>query len=215
MLAASSYYLRIVMYRQTVIAPLLVFTGLVAALYASPAGPPVAAAAIPALALMPVTAWLARAVTTAETAAFAEITLASLGSHRARRTAQALAVLVIAVALTLVSSTWAAVANGPSDYDLTTISKILALSLAEAVAGCGCGLLASSLPPGRALLGLTGLVIASLAIPGLPPLSGVARLAAQSGATPWRAVVLAACAASFLGIAAAVISVTLDSRRGR
>jgi hypothetical protein len=206
MLRGAAYHLRLVAYRQTAIAPLLVFVSLVGAIYASPAGPPVSAGAIPALALMPVSAWLTRVVATAESEPYADITLVCVGSAIARRGARALAALALATGLTAVSVGWAVVANDPARYTASAVLVIVAMCMAESVAGVGLGLLLG--PPVRTatcVLSLTAIVVASLVVPWLPPLNPLLRVAERTGSAAWQ-VTLAVAQALVTGALAAAAS---------
>lgn len=210
MVRGVGYHLRLLAYRQTAVAPVLVFLGLLAAIYASPAGPPVPAGAVPALALMPLTAWLTRAVATAESEPFAEITLVALGGPRTRRRAQALAVLVVAIALTVTSVLWAAVANDPGQYSARTVVIIVGMCLAEAVAGIGVGaLLGPPLRPGTTVLAVTALFVVSLIIPWVPPLNPLLRVAQHSPVASWDRLLVATLQAAAFGV---VCFVARDAR---
>jgi len=149
---AARYYLRLLVSRQAVLAPVLFYLALVALDYSSPGGPPrlaephLQAGAITAVALMPATAWLTRLVATSESAPFAEVTLVSLGGSRRRQVARSAAVLVIAAGLTGAAMLWGRVAD-PAPYHAATVIELLGMHLAEACAGAGIGVLIA--PPLR------------------------------------------------------------------
>jgi hypothetical protein len=176
---AAGYYLRLLTSRQAVLAPVLVYLALVAVNYSGTAGPasvaepPLQAAVVTIVALMPVTAWLTRLVATAESQPFAEVTLVSLGSSLRRQVARSAAAMSVAVLLGAAATLWGAVAN-PAPYPATTVITLLGMHLAEACAGAGIGILIA--PPlrtrvGTAVAGVTVLTIASLVVPWLPPLN--------------------------------------------
>jgi hypothetical protein len=215
LLRGAGYYLRLVAYRQTAIAPLLVFVALVAALYASPAGKPIPAGAIPAVALMPVAAWLTRIVLTAESEPYADVTLVSLGSAAARRNARALAAMAMAAALTLLSVVWAIAANNARQYTLAAVVVIVAMCLAEAVAGVGLGLLLGPpLPVATSVLSLTAVVILSLIGPWVPPLNPLLRVVMRTDTPSSVTLALVTAQAALTGILAAGASaLTADRAR--
>ena len=173
---AARYYLRLLVSRQAVLAPVLFYLALVALDYSSPGGPPrlaephLQAGAITAVALMPATAWLTRLVATSESAPFAEVTLVALGGSRRRQAARSTAVLAIAVVLTGAAMLWGRVAD-PAPYPAATVIALLGMHVAEACAGAGIGVLIA--PPlrtrvGTAVAAVTGLTLVSLGVPWLP-----------------------------------------------
>lgn len=213
MFRGVGYHLRIVVHRQTAIAPLLAFLGLLAAIYASPAGPPLSAGAVPAMTLFPLAAWLTRAVATAESEPFAEITLVALGGPLARRRAQVLAVLAAVSALTVVAVGWAVLANHPAQYSVPAVAAVVGMCLAESVAGIGLGLLAGPpLRPGAAVLAVTAAVVLSLAVPGCPPLNPLLHVAERVPSASSLALASAAVQAAAFGVVAALARGLLDRR---
>jgi hypothetical protein len=188
MIAATGYYLRLIIYRQAVLAPVLAYLSLVATIYASPAGPPLSPGAVTAVALMPVTAWLVRLTATCESAPFAEITLAVLGGPLRRQAARLTATLTVAVALGVVATVWASLAN-PKPYLTSTVITLLGMHTAEAFAGAGVGIFIA--PPfrvraGTAITVVTGLTVVSLVVPWLPPLNPLLRAIYQNSSPgPW------------------------------
>ncbi len=171
-MTAAWYHLRLVALRQAVVAPVLVYLGLVAAVYASDAGPPVAAATVTAAALMPVTAWLYRLVATAESPPFADITLVRLHGAARRQLVWTNSTVLLAAALAGAGMLWAGVAN-PYPYPARIVAVIAILHMVQAFAGVGLGCLVSRPLPvraGAAVLVVTAVVIASLILRWLPPL---------------------------------------------
>ena len=182
MIAATGYYLRLIVYRQAVLAPVLAYLCLVAIIYAGPAGPPLSPGSITAVALMPVTAWLVRLTATCESAPFAEITLTVLGGPLRRQAARLAATLAVGVALGVVATVWGSLVN-PVPYLTPTVITLVGMHVAEACAGAGVGILIS--PPLRVRVGtavtvVTVVTLVSLVVPWLPPLNPVLRAVYQN-----------------------------------
>lgn len=207
MVRGVGYHLRLLAYRQTAIAPLLVFLGLLAAVYASPAGPPISAGAVPAVALMPVTAWLARSAATVESSPYAEMTQVALGGRRHLHLARAAAALAVAAALTVVSVVWGLLADDPSPHTLRAVVVIAGMCLAQAIAGAAVGLLLGPpVRPGTTALATTGAVIISLLVPWLPPLNPLLRVAERTTVAPAGTLFLAVVQAAIFGVLLLVVA---------
>ncbi len=175
------YHLRLVALRQAALAPALVYVGLVALVYASDAGPPVSAATVTAVALMPTAAWLYRLVATVESLPFADITLIRLHGRTRRQLTWMVSAVLLAAALGAAAAGWARLAN-PHPYPAPTLVLIGVLHLAQALAGVGLGCLISRplpVPVGAAVLAVTSVVVVSLVVFWLPPLGPM--LAAFAG----------------------------------
>jgi hypothetical protein len=173
--AATAYYLRLLLARQGALAPVVAFMSVVAMVYASAAGPALSAGSVTAVALMPASAWLMRLVAGVESGTFAQVTLVALGSRRRRLMARVLATVVVVAALSVAAVVWAMVTN-PQPYPLGVVVALLALHLAEGVAGVGLGALVSpplATRPGPAVTVVVGYVIVALITPWLPPLRPV------------------------------------------
>lgn len=215
MIAATGYYLRLLVYRQAVLAPVLAYLCLVATIYAGPAGPPLSPGSITAVALMPVTAWLVRLTATCESAPFAEITLSVLGGPGRRQAARLAATLAVTVALGVIATIWAALAN-PVPYLTPTVITLLGMHAAEACAGAGVGICIA--PPLRVRVGtavtvVTALTLVSLVVPWLPPLNPLLRAIYQdSSPGPW--VLLAVVGqAGLVGLAGVLASAAMIRNR--
>lgn len=172
MTAAVRYYASLMTRRQTVLAPVLIFLAVLGAVYASDAGPPLAAAAVPAATLVPIGAWLMWLCATSESRAFADVTLVVAGSSGRRLASRLLAVAGIGTALTAAACGWAVVAN-PHPYPAVVVLEITAMNLSAAAAGIGLG--AVFAPPlrttaGVAVLATTAFVVVSLIVGWMPPL---------------------------------------------
>jgi hypothetical protein len=218
---AARYYLRLLVSRQAVLAPVLFYLALVALDYSSPGGPPrlaephLQAGAITAVALMPATAWLTRLAATSESAPFAEVTLVSLGGSRRRQVARSTAVLAIAVVLTGAAMLWGRVAD-PAPYHAATVIELLGMHLAEACAGAGIGVLIA--PPlrtrvGTAVTAVTGLTLVSLGVPWLPPLNPVLQAAFRHAAPAPGLLLLVTGQAVVLGLVCAAVGTSLAAAR--
>jgi hypothetical protein len=175
MTSGAFYYVVITLRRQAVLAPAFVFFGLVAMVYASDAGPPIAAATVPAAALVPVGAWVMRLVAGAESKPFADVTLTALGSSVRRHLCRAVAAALIVGSLSAGATVWARVAN-PHPYPLRVLATVFVMSFVLGLAGAGLGSLFS--PPlgataGIAAIVVTFLVLLSLVVKPLPPIGPV------------------------------------------
>lgn len=184
MRVAVGYYLRLLLVRQSALAPVLTFVAVTALVYAAPAGPPLQAGSVTAVALFPVAAWLTRTVSTAESAPYAAVTFVTLGSSTRRLMARAAAALVAVTGLAVVAVGWGAVANGSASYPVTTFLALVALHLSQGVAGVGVGALVSppmAVRPGPAVTVVTLLLVLSLAVPWFPPVQPLIRATAADG----------------------------------
>jgi hypothetical protein len=220
---AIRYYLRLLTSRQAVLAPVLAYLALVAVTYSGTAGPaqlaqpPLQAAAVTIVALMPVTAWLTRLVATAESQPFAEVTLVTLGGSLRRQAARSAAAMTVAVLLGAVATLWGTVAN-PAPYPATTVITLLGMHLAEACAGAGVGILIA--PPlqtrvGTAVAGVTVLTVASLVVPWLPPLSPLVRTVFHNPSPSPGVLLLVTGQAALLGLACAALGTAVVHARRR
>lgn len=175
MTAAVAYYLRLVAYRQSVLPPVLLYLAVLGMVFAADAGPPVAAAAVTAAALMPLSAWVMRLTALAESRPFAEMSAVALGGTTRQLLARAAAAAVVGAGLSVVSVVWAGLAN-PHPYDAATVLVVVGMHLAQVVAGVGMGAVLG--PPlritaGAAAVAVTVVVLASLLIRWVPPLGPV------------------------------------------
>lgn len=181
----TRYSLLLLALRQSALAPALTYLGLVAAVYASDAGPPVPAGTVTAVALLPICAWLARLVASAESAPFADITLLRLGGPARRQLIWWSCTMLVGAAFTIVAIGWARIAN-PHPYTARTLVLLALLHLVQAACGAGLGgLLARPYPvaTGAAVLVVTGVMVASLVIVQVPPVGPVIKAFAGDGST--------------------------------
>jgi hypothetical protein len=217
MTVAVGYYLRLLLVRQSALAPVLTFVAVTALVYAAPAGPPLQAGGVTAAALFPVAAWLTRTVSTAESPPYAAVTLVTLGSSTRRLLARSAAALVAVTGLAVVAVCWGAVANGSESYPLSTLLVIFALHLSQGAAGVGVGTLVSppmAVRPGLAVTLVTLLLVVSLAVPWFPPVQPLIRATAGDGRPTAGALVVVVAQAVAVG-ALALLAADLRERRGR
>jgi hypothetical protein len=209
----ARYSLLLLGLRQSALAPTLTYLALVAAVYASDAGPPAAAGSVTAVALFPVCAWLARLVADAESRPFADITLLRLGGPVRRQLVWWFTTMLASAALTIVAVVWARVAN-PHPYPARTIGLLVLLHLVQAACGTGLGgLLARpfAVGAGAAVLFVTGLVVLSLVVVQAPPIGPVVNAFAMDGSSDARQVV-AVLEAAALAIALLAAGCLLSRR---
>ncbi|GAA4986250.1 hypothetical protein [Kineococcus glutinatus] len=197
-MSGVGYHLRLLLARQSAVPPVLAVLAVLAVLYATDAGPPVAAGALTAAILVPVTAWLHRAVTGAESPPFADATLVRLGGGVRRQLTWCATTLLVGAALGAVSVLWAVVAN-PHPYPVATVALLALLHAVGAWAGTGLGCLVSRplrVRTGTAVLVVTGGCALSLAVPWLPPAGPLlAAFASAQASTADRVGALAAAVA--------------------
>lgn len=203
----TRYSLLLLALRQSALAPALTYLGLVAAVYASDAGPPVSAGTVTAVGLLPICAWLARLVASAESAPFADITLLRVGGPARRQLIWWTSTMLVGIAFTIVAIGWARIAN-PHPYSARTLLLLVILHLVQAACGAGLGgLLARPYPvaTGVAVLVVTGAMVLSLIIDQLPPVGPLVKAFAGDGSTDARQV------AAVLEAAAVAVALLLGS----
>jgi len=174
-IAAVAYYVLITARRQAVLAPIFVFVAVIGIVYATDAGPALAAATVPAAALVPIGAWIMRLVAGVESKPFADVTLVALGSQTRRHISRGLAAAIFGAGLCVVATLWARIAN-PHPYPTGVVLTIVAMNLVLVVAGIGLGALLS--PPlgvtaGAGALAATIIVLVSLVVRFVPPIGPV------------------------------------------
>ncbi len=175
MIAGVRYYLLVTARRQAVLAPMFTMLIVIGIVYATDAGPPLAAATVPAAMLVPMGAWIMRLVATTESKPFADVTLVALGSSARRHLCRGAAALGFGLALCAAATVWARIAN-PHPYTAGTVTTIAVMNVVELVAGIGLGALVS--PPlgvtaGAAALAAAVLAMVSLVIRFVPPIGPV------------------------------------------
>lgn len=216
MTAATAYYLRLVALRQSVLAPLLVFVGVLAMVYASDPGAPVSAATATSATLMPLSVWVMRLVAGAESQPFAEVTAVVLGGSTRRLAARCGAAVVLGALLTAVAVVWGRLAAAGHPYHATTYVVVAGMHLAQVLAGVGIGaLLAPPLPAtsGVAVVVTTAVVVLSLLVPWLPPLGPVLMGLDQPPVPGAGTVFLVVVQAALVGVMAVAVAAVLTRRR--
>jgi asparagine N-glycosylation enzyme membrane subunit Stt3 len=159
---------------------------------------------VTAVALLPICAWLARLVASAESAPFADITLLRLGGPARRQLIWWFSTMLVGAAFMVVAILWARIAN-PHRYTARTLVLLVLLHLVQAACGTGLGaLLARPYPvaTGAAVLVVTGVMVASLVIVQVPPVGPVVKAFAGDGSTNAKQV---AAMLEATGVAAALL----------
>jgi hypothetical protein len=206
MSAAVRYYLHAVALRQSFLGPVAVYLALLAVLFSNDAGSAISAATLTAAALMPICAWLMRIVVGSESAPFADMTRIALGGAFRPGIARCGSVLIVAAGLTGASLVWGIIAN-PHPYPAATVGVLIAMHLAQAIAGIGIGSVAAPLPAGWSLLALGILVVASTASRFIPPIGPMMWTLGSSSASPsWPVVALVIAQAALTGLLAGAIA---------
>ena len=214
--AGVAHHLRLLALRQSFLPPVLVYLVLLAVLYASDAGPPLAAGALTAALLVPVAAWVQRLVSTAESEPFADVTLVRCGGRLRLLLVRLVTGLLVGAALSVVALAWAVLAN-PHPYPPGTVAVLTAVHLAAAVAGAGLGSLVSRplrVRVGTAALVVTGWSATSLAVPAVPPAGPLLEAFAGSSGTTAARVAAVAAAVAF-GLLTAALGLRAATARGR
>lgn len=175
MIAGVWYYLLVTTRRQAVLAPIFTMLIVIGIVYATDAGPPLAAATVPAAMLVPIGAWIMRLVATSESKPFADVTLVALGSGTKRHLCRGAAALGFGLLLCAAATVWARIAN-PHPYTAGILATIVVMNLVLVIAGIGLGALVS--PPlgvtaGAAALAASVLALLSLVIRFVPPIGPV------------------------------------------
>jgi ABC-2 type transport system ATP-binding protein len=190
-------------------APALVFLIILGIIYSSPAGPPLAAAAFTAAALVPVMTWMSVLAHLVDGRLVARAFAAHVGGRGRAHLAACLAVTPFAAAATAAAWIWP-VLGQPYPHPASFSSQLVALHLAAAVFGVGVGALL--VPPlveraGWRICLATALFLALVVVPASPvhPLLRLASHAAAPGAAP---VAVAAAAGLLAGTGAALIGLT-------
>lgn len=176
MISGVWYYVLITARRQAVLAPIVTLFAIVGIVYATDAGPPLAAATVPAAFLVPIGAWIIRLVATAESKPFADVTLVALGSGARRHVCRGAAALIFGLGLSTVATVWARIANTHHDYASGVVLTMVVMNVVLVIAGIGLGSLLS--PPlrvtaGAGALAATIIALVSLVIRFVPPIGPV------------------------------------------
>ncbi len=214
MSALCRYQLADLLRSQRWVAPLLVYTAFLAAVYSSDAGPAVPAYGATAGALVPVVAWLTRGVLSVEDDAARHVTAAAAGGLL--RVQVALLASAIAAALPLVGLAvlWAAVANADQMHGWRPRVGGLAIHLVFALLGVGLGALVSRpliRAPGAAALAVVAAVVIGLVLRWSPVFSLLRVL--QANPRHGFTAAVSPSAAGVVGLAAVGCAVSLAATR--
>lgn len=141
------------------VAPLLVYVLLLAMVYAQPAGPAPLAFGVTAGALVPLGAWLTRALLGSEDPIAQQVTVTAAGSRARVQGALLVSALALNGVLAVLAVLWALVANPSNTAHAQAILGGLGIHAVFALAGVALGALLS--PPlvtetGPAVLGIVG-----------------------------------------------------------
>lgn len=140
MISLARYLAADVLRQQRVLAPVLVFLGVMGMLFSSDPGEPLAAYAGSSALLYPICAWVAVVVATSEDVARREITVVSAGGWSRVLSAVALVAVSFAVVMALIAAVWPVLANS-RPYTLGEFLFGLGSHVAVALLGVGVGLL--------------------------------------------------------------------------
>jgi len=176
--ALCFYQLADLLRSQRWVAPLLAYTLLLAAFYASDAGPAVPAFGVTAVALLPVSAWLTRVVLSVEDDAARQVTAATAGGQLRVQTALLVSAVGTAAPLVVLAVGWASVANAGNVTGWRAYLGGLAIHAVLALCGVGLGAVLSRplvRAPGTAALAIVGVVVGALIVPW-SPVAGLLRV---------------------------------------
>jgi len=130
---------RLLLSAQWFLAPVMVFLVVLGVVYATDAGPPLQAAALTAVTLIPVLTWLAVLAHRVEGRELARAFAAHVGGRARAHLATDLGLLPFAVLLALAALVAPLISQGEHAHPLTADLKIVGLHLAAAVFGAGLG----------------------------------------------------------------------------
>ncbi|HWD07493.1 MAG TPA: hypothetical protein VHA57_00215 [Actinomycetota bacterium] len=169
MTAVARYELRSLLLTQRWVAPFLIYAAFLAILYAGPAGPGMTAFAITAFGLIPIGAFVTRALLHSEDDIARQVTVAAAGSPVRVQSAALLACAGLTAVLAVVAVAWGVVAD--SVHQLPLIAGGLAIHLLFGLFGIALGAAFSRplvTPVGPAVLGIVAGTTLALGIPVSP-----------------------------------------------
>ncbi|HEU5003093.1 MAG TPA: hypothetical protein VFW71_09990 [Actinomycetota bacterium] len=147
------------------VAPLLVYILVLAMVYAQPAGPAPLAFGVTAGALIPIGAWLTRALLGTEDPIAQQVTVTAAGSRARVQAALLASALALTGVLAVLAVLWAAVANPSYTAHGAAVLGGLGIHALFGLAGVGLGALLSPplvVEPGPAVLGIVGATTVSV-----------------------------------------------------
>jgi len=169
-IAVARYELRSLLLTQRWVAPFLIYVAFLAILYAGPAGPGITVFAVTAFGLIPIAAFVTRALLHSEDDIARQVTVAAAGSRVRVQTAALLACAGLSAVLGIVAVGWGVVADSKL-HAIPLIGGGLALHLLFGATGVALGAVFSRpliAPVGPAVLGIVALTTLLLAIPASP-----------------------------------------------
>lgn len=211
MIAVARYELRALLLTQRWVAPFLLFAAFLAILYAGPAGPGITPFAVTSFGLIPIAAFVTRALLHAEDDIARQVTVAAAGSRVRVQVAALVAAAALAAALSLLGVAWGVAADSRL-HALKLIMGGLALHLLFGAVGVALGAVFSrplTSPVGPAVLGIVATTTLLLAIP-VSPVSWAIRTLThhqhQALAGPMAAPVTAVVVLAAVGLAASLLA---------
>jgi hypothetical protein len=135
----AAHRARLLASSQWFLAPLLAFLAVLAILYSTDAGPPLQAAAVTAVALVPVMTWLSVLAHRVDGRELSRAFAAHLGGRGRAHLAADLGLVPFALLLTAAGLAWPLASQGAERHPAAVDAKIAGLHLAAAVFGAGAG----------------------------------------------------------------------------
>lgn len=140
MISLVRYLAADVLRGQRVLAPVLVFLGVMGMLFSSDAGQPLEAYSGSSALIYPICAWVAVVVATSEDVVRREITVVSAGGWSRVLSAVAVVAVLFALVIALIAAVWPVVTN-PHPYTFAEFSAGLGSHVVCALLGVGVGLM--------------------------------------------------------------------------
>jgi len=139
LLYGAAHRARLLASSQWFAAPGLLFLVILGALYATDAGPPLPAAAVSAIALVPVLTWLGVLAHRVDGRELGRAFAAHVGGRARAHLATDLGLVPFALALTVAAIAWPLVSQGHHPHPLSLVVQMTGLHLAAALFGAGLG----------------------------------------------------------------------------
>jgi hypothetical protein len=139
LLYGAAHRARLLASSQWFAAPGLLFLVILGALYATDAGPPLPAAAVSAIALVPVMTWLGVLAHRVDGRELGRAFAAHVGGRARAHLATDLGLVPFALALTVAAIAWPLVSQGHHPHPLSLVVQMTGLHLAAALFGAGLG----------------------------------------------------------------------------
>jgi ABC-type Mn2+/Zn2+ transport system ATPase subunit len=139
LLYGAAHRARLLASSQWFAAPGLLFLVILGALYATDAGPPLPAAAVSAIALVPIMTWLGVLAHRVDGRELGRAFAAHVGGRARAHLATDLGLVPFALALTVAAIAWPLVSQGHHPHPLALVVQMTGLHLAAALFGAGLG----------------------------------------------------------------------------